>query len=366
MKRVTERAISAILKRFEILRRHEYKVSGYIKMLTAGSKRKVVMANNEDLCFDKCILPVIKGFSNCGIVFQGPKCKEDNFTINTILLYRTIYPDIKIVFSTWKGELATDEKLLLKESNCIYIENESCPTEDKGKGRKPAHLNNQLKSSLTGVRYLKENGVEYILKIRSDLRIYKYDMIPYFYNLLALYPSQSDIQKKRFLVVSFTNNLIYCPFHMSDFIWFGSIEDIERLYSIPSRTDQELTYIRNYSDIDLADHSRKFLVLRERAYNRNNDFSWIEELNIDYKFYYLFHEEAYIIYTFLKNNGGLEKSINPIGAYWEFLKKSVIVVNEEDLGVYWTKYGYSLLKRSPLYTNSQLINSIWLDIFMNS
>ena len=61
-----------------------------------------------------------------------------------------------------------------------------------------------------------------------------------FLNLINVFKPNTDILNKRLLCVGFTNNLIYCPFHMSDFIWFGHIEDMEKLYSISSRTDEEL------------------------------------------------------------------------------------------------------------------------------
>ena len=39
---------------------------------------------------------------------QGPIRKEDNFTYNTVKYYRDIYPNAKVIVSTWIDEDAND------------------------------------------------------------------------------------------------------------------------------------------------------------------------------------------------------------------------------------------------------------------
>ena len=57
------------------------------------------------------------------IVMQGQVIYKDNFTLETLKLYRHIYPEIKIILSTWK----TDNSSFLKaldEMNIILVQNE--------------------------------------------------------------------------------------------------------------------------------------------------------------------------------------------------------------------------------------------------
>ena len=367
MSNITEYIISNILGYFEVVRSNGFNKYGYLKAFGYKKKAKFVMANTEYQDISELSLPVIHGYNNCGIVFQGPVTKNKNLTIGSILLLRNIYPDIKIVLSTWQKELNEKEKKILSDNHCYYLENESCPPEDKGKGRKIGHLANQLKSSICGIHLLKQYGVDYVMKIRSDLRIYKYDFLPYFINLLNSFPCGINCMNKRLLCVSFSNNLIYCPFHLSDFIWFGNIDDMAKMYSIQPRSSDDLETIRNKSSESLSKHSRIFHELINHPYEKLLNSDWFSNLKLDFSFYSLFHEEAYIIYKFLLSIGFLTDDLsNPIDIYWDFIKKGIIVVDEADINVYWAKYGYSLLRQSTLFSNSQLTKSRWLDIMLKS
>lgn len=75
---------------------------------------KVLSSKKYDVSFK--ILPKIKDTNlslkymvdNLAIVMQGPIRKEDNFTYNTVKYYRDIYPNAKVIVSTWIDEDAND------------------------------------------------------------------------------------------------------------------------------------------------------------------------------------------------------------------------------------------------------------------
>ncbi len=307
-------------------------------------------------------IPTIVGFAHVGIVLQGPIDRNEDFTINTIRLFRHIYPEVKLVFATWKGELNESEKRIIKEQKCELLELESCPPEFKGKGRKIGHLNNQLLSSLEGIKILKRMGAEYVLKIRTDVRLYKYDFIPYFMNLISQYPYVGKIQNCRLLNVSFLNTLASVPFHMSDFIWFGEIEDMERLYSIPNRKKEVLDKISNMTNEEIETHTAMFW---ERSHTYNpHDVQWLNPTNENIEIFQYSHIEAYIMYTYASMNQLCDPAISPIDAYYRFLRDDVIVVDENELFAYWDKYKTSHNKNvyAEFY---RMRHSEWLDLVLN-
>lgn len=71
---------------------------------------KVLSSKKYDVSFK--ILPKIKDTNlslkymvdNLAIVMQGPIRKEENFTYNTVKYYRHMYPNVKVIVSTWIDE----------------------------------------------------------------------------------------------------------------------------------------------------------------------------------------------------------------------------------------------------------------------
>ena len=97
---------------------------------------------------DCSLFTPIKSFFNVGIVFQGPVMHDCNFTVDSIKIARSLYPEVKIILSTWKNELTDLERVELKKFRCIILESDSLSAEHKGTGEKLGHMNNQILSSL--------------------------------------------------------------------------------------------------------------------------------------------------------------------------------------------------------------------------
>lgn len=336
---------------------------GIVRFLFSRCPRQYVFGKVYSKTFEKQNLEPIFGYENVGVVFQGPYVTDDRFTLNSILLIRKVYPNIHVVLSTWINSIPIDDRERLADLNCHVIENSSLPSEDMGHYRKVGHLNSQLFSSLEGLQYLKTMNVTYALKIRTDLRIHLREFIPYFVNLLNLYKCDTNRLEKRLLTVCFSNNLVYCPFHMSDFIWFGHIKDMLKLYSIPNRVINsnlkklidDRSYIRN--------QALWFNKLLNKSYERNI-FQGQNTAALDYDFYYYYHEEAYIVHKFYESLN-LTRKRSEIDNYWDFVRKCIIIVDESILDVYWTKYGYTLNQRGKLDSHGILNSAVWSDILLN-
>lgn len=346
--------VNRLLTKLEYLDSHGYKKI-YTLFALFDKKRYYATVCREcdnDILASDC---VINGYENVGIVFQGPLDKNNDFTINTISLLRKVYPDISIVVSTWMGDVTNEEKSKLEALRCTVLESESMGDEYKGKGQKTGHLNNQLLSSREGIEYLKNNNIEYAMKIRTDLRIYKVDFIPYFMNLLQLFG------RGRAINVAFSNSFINVPYHMSDFIWFGAVDKLIKMYSAPYRMDEQLKYICEYTEQEK--HSKHIenvqMMMQKKEFE---GFNWYDNLNVDEEFLVQYHEECYISYHYDEKKHG----DNLLEAYHNFLKQEIIVVDEMDILVFWDKNIYSAVQSNyALSLNGRLSYSKWLNLFLS-
>lgn len=222
--------ISYLIEKIIHLFEQKQKTHNLIKILFSRTPRNFLTVIRNPIKVSDLELKQIEGFKDVGVLFQGPIDKNNDFTVETIKLIRLIYPDIQISLSTWKGSLSEESVKQLENFNCLVIQSDSFPAADKGTNKKKSYLKNQLYSTQVGVSVLKQNGCKYILKIRTDIRIYKRDFIPYFINILKTYRNNNIRLTNRLICVGFSNNLINVPFHMSDFIWFGFVDDIEKFY----------------------------------------------------------------------------------------------------------------------------------------
>lgn len=164
------------------------------------------------------------------IVMQGPVIKRANFTYETLKLYRRIYPEIKIILSTW---INSDEKIL-KDISLLNI--------DILRNEVPAfpgdsNINFQIKSTLAGLMNLDGNKIKYVLKTRTDQRIYSTsDYLTYMASMLEAFPIKSGYLQKR-LVVSTLNMFRKRKYTVSDMFMFGTLIDMKFFWEVPFQDD---------------------------------------------------------------------------------------------------------------------------------
>lgn len=161
-----------------------------------------------------------------GLVLQGPYIIKDNFTLDTIRLYRKNYPEALIVLSTWnvpEQDIAT-----LKEIGIKIIFNQ------KPEFAGISNVNLQICSTKSGILLVKELGAKYVLKTRTDQRIYNPRFFDYLLNLQLAFPLQdnSKSQKSR-LVACSLNTFKLRMYGISDMFLFGDVNDMVRYWDIP-------------------------------------------------------------------------------------------------------------------------------------
>ncbi|MBR0289365.1 MAG: hypothetical protein IJQ82_10330, partial [Selenomonadaceae bacterium] len=180
-------------------------------------------------------------FDDTAIVIQGPIAYDNNYTAETFKFYRSIYPNVPIVVSTWKGEATDVFREECAQNSVVLLENE--PPEFPGF----FNVNMQLESSRQGIKYVQENtSAKFVMKTRTDQRIQRPDFLTYFKNLIATFPPNGSKLQQRIIFLD-SNATKTMPFFFSDFLSFGHILDISRLYGIQNNQEPgDMTYTRHH------------------------------------------------------------------------------------------------------------------------
>ena len=172
-----------------------------------------------------CTLPTDTKDKEYAIVLQGPVLNE--FTAETVKIYRKIFPKAAIIASTWKS---TDEKLSDELKTLADEVILSDPPEVPGVG----NVNYQVKSSYAGIRRAHELGIPYAVKTRVDQRIYNPIMFEYMKSLLEAYPLDSKYsqwQKER--IIALQGGGIAEHYYISDYFYFGTTQDLLNFFDFP-------------------------------------------------------------------------------------------------------------------------------------
>lgn len=311
----------------------------------------------RDLEYLKNKIVPLDDSSDVAIVIQGPIITDDNFTINSIEIFTYLFPKAKIIMSTWKNQ-DFDIKDKFIQKNVYLIENE--PPSNVG----TLNVNLQIVSSLAGVKQAEKLGCKYVLKIRSDQRITKPSSLKYMINSLMMFKidNNSVLNSRLIFLGDLTNTYTNLAFHISDFIVFGNTKDVIKLYDIPLD-------LRSYAFKE--DVLNKYKLQYDYIWNNESDTSLIEMpeyLNYNYFIDQLMSPEQYIIYEFIKKNLTLEHNDNYLYLYKELLKRYVIILDHDDLGLYWFKKFFkymnlNIYQRGNRY--GKLNHRMWLDLYIN-
>jgi dTDP-glucose pyrophosphorylase len=162
--------------------------------------------------------------ASVGIVMQGPIFREDDFTLNSVQLYRRHFPSASIIVSTWDTE---DARTLdaMREAGAVVV------TSRLPIIRGPANLNCQMASTLAGITRCREIGVKYILKTRNDERFYAPNALEYLRQMMDIFPVAKGYgQKARIIGVSL-DTFKYRLYGMGDHLQFGTLEDMHHYWS---------------------------------------------------------------------------------------------------------------------------------------
>lgn len=235
------------------------------------------------------------------VVIQGPVVARDDLTYETVKLYRTTMPQCELIVSTW-DDTQREEQERIESLGAIVLRNEQ-PAHSG-----PFHLNYQVVSTANGLKEAKRLGCKYAMKTRCDTRIHLAGADQFLHDLLIQFPPADDLQQKRLVVLDFATRL-YIPFHPSDMMMFGTIDDMIR-YWAPVLCGRDQVFEPCDRFADMLEQSIPEKVLCER---------YLGTLGLDV--------------------------IQTLDYWWKVLGERFVVVDREMIHHFWPKYHYGVNQR---------------------
>lgn len=264
------------------------------------------------------------------LILQGPILRDGDFTIETVKLYRRHFDATQIILSTWEDEDDKDIKRF-KDLDIDIVLN-----------RKPAYggqsnINLQIVSSRTGIEMAKESGAKYVLKTRTDQRIYAPDVAPFLYNITEVFPVRVEdgLQKKRIVGVSL-NTFKYRMYGLSDMVIYGHVEDMARFWGAP---------------------------LDDRVFTEGYTESRGKSLRIFANWRVC---EVYLATEFLMKVGHVPEWT--LLDSWKAFSNHFCVVDREQLDLFWPKYNrleYRSVTYEEFNAKQELTFRDWLNLYNN-
>ncbi len=177
---------------------------------------------------------LIPKFRKTGIVIQGPIVEK--ITVKICERYRELYPETRIVLSTWQNQNSLDLARIRRMG--IHVLENVIP-ENAG----PANVNLQIKSTISGINYCKSLKCEYVLKNRSDVLLSSDSFLE---NLHTLISTLSKNSKK--IVIPSYNSFLFRLYSPTDQIQFGKINDLEEFWNSPTveKDTQDFRFAESY------------------------------------------------------------------------------------------------------------------------
>lgn len=163
---------------------------------------------------------------NCAVVMQGPVATNEDFTRETMAIYGRNFPGCKLILSTW---VDTPEELLhpIRKLGVQIVLSE------RPKIPGLFNLNMQLVSAGAGVRAAVEGGAQWVLKTRTDQRLYNPDAMAYLVALAEAFPVAPGVQQRHRLIGVGHGSLKFAPYHFTDQSVFGHAQDMLMYWTPP-------------------------------------------------------------------------------------------------------------------------------------
>jgi hypothetical protein len=266
--------------------------------------------------------------SHTAIVLQGSLGDFGDFTLNTIRLYQKHFPDVPVILSTWTDEKPSLIEVARREGATVILND---PPQIRGL----SNINCQLVSSLNGIRQAQEIGAKYVLKTRTDQRIYAPNAIQFMESLLRLFPLRGERLQKERLIGCSLNTYKYRLYGVSDMLLFGHIDDM--------------------------------LLFWSTQHDTRGPESWLNHETIR-DFCYFRTCEVYLVTHFLERIGVPVKwtLADSFRAYAE----NFCIVDRESLDLFWPKYERAIefrgLRYDSVFANQPLTFRDWLLIYSHT
>jgi hypothetical protein len=243
---------------------------------------------------------------SAAILIQGQIVQDGQFTIETIRLYRKIFPNIPLVVATWEAESVEDLRVIASLGARIIL----CK---KPSGTGFLNFNLQRETTVKGLEAVRELGVARVLKTRSDQRIYNRFAIVFLQAMLLQFPPRNNVSCKGRIFILSTTTLTNFPLHVCDMLQFGFIDDVCKFWGVPAH-EEDIERERFVSEMEGRLRVSEMLT-RE---------STIPEVCLG-RFY------ASLLY-------GEESLSDPKYVYQRMMHEAIGIVDQGQLDLSWPKY----------------------------
>lgn len=265
------------------------------------------------------------------IIIQGPLITKDEFTLETIKLYIKLFPNAIIILSTWIDEKQNLISRFDSLGICILL------------NKKPdyagfSNINLQIISTLSGINKAKELDVEYVIKTRTDQRIYSPNVLSFLFNIINVFPLNSSVNKQRKRIVGLSlNTFKYRMYGLSDMFTFGHLSDMLLYWDIPLDN-------RSFSPIEIKKYN---LTLRSYA---------------NWKIC-----EVYLMTEFLKKTN--RSLLWTLKDSWDVFANHFCIIDTKSIDLYWGKYNFAEDRWVNYYEQlnkyEEMTFKSWLDLYSN-
>jgi len=277
---------------------------------------------------------LVKSNSEIGkvaIIVQGPIHFKPEVTINTLILYRRIFPEAHVILSTWSD---IDDALCAKlgSYNVEVLVNER----PKESGRHNVNL--QLVSTKNAIEVALNKGYEYVLKTRTDMRFTRYTSLSGLIGFLESYASNSSSRSKGRIIEIGSTACRFRPWSLCDVFQFGYTIDMHHFWSaqLDNRTGS----------------SHEFFATPKTPRE-------VSEYNVAEIYLHRNYAE------FLGYNTGVTPE-----DYYSFIKSEILIIDKEMIDLAWFKYEAKEFSwvGDPCYGQNQVLSRIhffeWLSIYL--
>ena len=181
----------------------------------------------------------------------------------------------------------------------------------------------------------------------------------YFKNLLETFPPKGDKLHKRIIFLGSGTQKTY-PFNFHDFLSFGHILDISKLYDIPFHGEEgKLSYLKN--------HSKRINYIGDLL--RDFDYNLVTEqshklFKLNKMMNRIYWPEVYISRTFYEKYIAPVDSTKLFETSWKFAVNYLILIDFDTINFDWPKYEEQRYKPKFKYYGQSAF-ARWLDMYRN-
>jgi hypothetical protein len=201
------------------MRASEKVLEFFLNFLTRFDKKFYTYRNFSNKRFSCKTIP--NDFPSFGIVVQGPLINKNSFTVNTLNYYSSfLREEDLIVYTIWEDEY--DKKNIIGLSKKVII---SVISKPHNAGFR--NINFQIASVQNGLNLLNNSKIGYVMRTRSDQRLYMDQFLDELFSLLRV-----QAMKNRIITLSFNtfSNRLYS---ITDMFQLGSFENVKDYWSVP-------------------------------------------------------------------------------------------------------------------------------------